>query len=132
MVKIKLAKVEVLKGCEKPQCGKRYTHRHHTHNERFILMHFRNRKSRKYDLFVARYQSFDPRDWRRICPEHHEEIHERYDRIIRKHIRRNHYKPIEDWTWKQAKDLMKDCHRYCMKWLHSATPGIKTAKRVRH
>lgn len=129
---IDVSNVEVHR-CSKPRCHNTDLRRHHRRNEHRWIIHFSGhanasskRVQRRYAEFRTRYESFDRRDWTRICCDHHEEIHELYERELNRRQALKDYKPLREWTWREALAFMKWCESLCNQWILLETPGTKS------
>lgn len=93
-------------------------------SEHMWLLRFRKRsRTKAYREFKKRYLEFHPEDIVPLCVWHHDEIHGEYVRIIRDRIALKDYRPLHDWTWEEANELMAELRKYCRAWLDRETPG---------
>lgn len=95
------------------------------------LRHFRKKRATvTFRRFRERYLMYVSEDCSEVCKWHHEEVHRRYLRIIRSAISAKDYKPLEQWSWREAEELMQRLRAYCDQWLKRETPGVKP-RRIR-
>lgn len=78
----------------------------------------------KYRSFVDRYYEFREEDIVDVCESHHAEIHEIYDKIIQRDLRRTGV-PLRNYTWTMAENLMERLITRCNQWLDEETPGSR-------
>jgi len=72
-------------------------------------------RRKKYKRFVRAYSRFNKKDIELLCPGHHGEIHEIYDRIIIRFCA-NRMRHISLLTWPEANRLMALLKRRYLKW----------------
>ncbi len=136
MPKINLSLEEV--GCRKPNCKYRLeiTSRHHRRCESMFIRAFGKimpiKVTKRYIKLVDRYDSFDPRDWVRLCAWHHCEIHLIYDNLIHRDKLKRRKLSLVDYTWDEAKALMSKLKKICREWEDRDTPGKDPADCASH
>jgi hypothetical protein len=125
MPKIKVDASEAF--CKKEGCKGPPIHRHHRgHEFLFVSVWTMGGQSRDEDIrkFIRRYWDFNEKDIVRICDRHHAEVHLDIDLIILEH-RIKTKKMLEQYTFKEATDLVKRIQKYTDEWLTRETPGVK-------
>lgn len=111
--------------CAKPNCLNGKLQRHHKGSQHMWLRHFADRhRTKKFREFKARYWMFHKEDVTIICAGHHEEIHRRYEAVIDLHFQRSKNKPLYQWTWDEAEQLIKALVAHCDEWLKLETPPV--------
>jgi transposase-like protein len=129
--KLNLRGVKVLRGCTKPNCqtGSYTLNRHHKKHEAMWrgIWAARRRGEPAWEAFLKRYHEYRAEDIVLICVSHHAEIHAIYDQIIRQHIQLVG-KSLAKFSWTEARALMAELEKTCMKWLREETPGISSKK----
>ena len=70
---------------------------------------------KKYTRFVKAYYRFNKRDVELLCPGHHGEIHELYDKIIIRYCMRR-YKHLSLMSWPEINRLMTLLKRKYLQW----------------
>lgn len=118
MAKLNVAKIQLscsVKGCTNVENGM-FLDRHHIRSQKLFVKHFEHRKSRRYLDFAKRYYAFRAEDICRLCREHHEEVHETYWDVLRKHTRKLML-PLRSFSWRQANILMDDFEIHFYRWL---------------
>lgn len=94
------------------------------------LRHFAHKRRRpRFKRFRLRYYEFRQEDVVEICNWHHEEAHVIYLSHINAMISEIN-KPLREWSWIQADELMRRLRSVCASWLTIETPGI-TPRRLR-
>ena len=84
-----------------------------------------------FHAFRARYFEFHPADVRKLCPDHHSEIHAIYDNIIRA-FKEKKKKRLEKYSWQEAHQLMDKLEAAFKIWIKKTTPGIPYATYAKH
>jgi hypothetical protein len=113
--------------CEKVSCttGSFKLHRHHMASEKMFLdvLHGRYHDQKWYQQLTSNYYAFREKDVVHICEPHHAEIHHRYNKLVGKYIRANG--PPQNWTKRQAENLMSILRAECQRWLRAKSAGYK-------
>ena len=114
--------------CAKKKCRTKdfVLHRHHKgHQYLFVACFIWRLEQPKYRDFVKRYYRYEPEDTVKICSCHHREIHERYDRIIERYVKKRN-KALSNFSWAEAEELMSLLVASCNDWLGKQTKGSRT------
>lgn len=121
--------------CKKPNCkSPTRIQRHHIRSERMWLRHFKHKyRTNKYKAFKQRYTNFLAQDVVPLCEDHHEEVHEYYEREQGKFLAENPelFRKFSTWEWKDAERLMDCFSRVFNSWIGVETPGSSSRRFVR-
>ena len=98
--------------------------RHHVKHQKLFVNEFGvtdKASSARYVTFLARYEEFNPKDIRLLCRDCHGEIHEEYLYLmLDEELLKD--KPVYEFSWKDATELMKKFEKFFKKWVKTKVP----------
>lgn len=110
--------------CAKPDCDSTWVQRHHIRHEKLFIRFFAHKQGqKKYEQFRRRYEEFREEDISAICPDHHAEAHWEYRHIIQRHYIKVG-RPLSQYTWKEAEELMERFATFYSAWIATPTLGM--------